>query len=192
MLTMVTLDKMLPSRKNHDVAIEKGYSILLWLTLSLNVCLNKPRKTESEVLLLQKKIATYLQLYRSLIGTQREKRSSCGLRLVKFHCLTHFPSQYRQSGNTYNYFGGFFESCTKTMSKRNLARTIRKHGRFVEDLMMLYFEQKVCDFSVMVLETHRKTVERLIPMTGEVPKPCEFFLHQVSDSVYFVTWDAVT
>jgi hypothetical protein len=105
MLTMVTLDKMLPSRKNHDVAIEKGYSRLLWLTLSLNLCLNKPRKTESEVLLLNKKIATYLQLYRSLIGPQRETRSPCGLHLVKFHCLTHFPSQYRQFGNTYNYFG---------------------------------------------------------------------------------------
>jgi hypothetical protein len=35
MLTMVRLDKMLPSRKNHDVAIEKGYSRLLWLTLLL-------------------------------------------------------------------------------------------------------------------------------------------------------------
>jgi hypothetical protein len=53
---MVTLDKMLPSRKNNYVAIEKGYSRLLWLTLSLNVCLNKLRKTESEVLVLQKKL----------------------------------------------------------------------------------------------------------------------------------------
>jgi hypothetical protein len=55
MLTMVTLDKILPSGNNHDVAIEKGYSRLLWLTLSLNVCLNKARKTESEVQMLQKK-----------------------------------------------------------------------------------------------------------------------------------------
>jgi hypothetical protein len=44
------------------------------------------------------------------------------------------------------------------MAKRNLARTTRKHGRFVEDLMMHYFEQKVCDFSVMVLETNSKTI----------------------------------
>jgi hypothetical protein len=122
MLTMVTLDKMLPSRKNHDVAIEKGYSRLLWITLSLNVCLNKLRKTEIEVLLLQKKIATYLQLYRSLIGPQRETRSPCRLRLVKFHCLTHFPSQYRQFGNTCNYFGGLFESCIKTMAKSNFGK----------------------------------------------------------------------
>jgi hypothetical protein len=45
-------------------------------------------------------IMTYLKLYRSLIGPQRETRSPCGLRLVKIHCLTHFPSQYRQFGNT--------------------------------------------------------------------------------------------
>jgi hypothetical protein len=56
-----------------------------------------------------------------------------------------------------------------------LARTTRKHGRFVEDLMMRYFEQKVCKFSVMVLETNSKTIERLIPTTGEVPKPRDFF-----------------
>jgi hypothetical protein len=55
MLTMVTLEKMLPSRNNHDVAIEKGYSRLLLITMSLNGCLNKPRKTESEVQMLQKK-----------------------------------------------------------------------------------------------------------------------------------------
>jgi hypothetical protein len=78
------------------------------------------------------------------------------------------------------------------MAKRNLARTTRKHGRFVENLMMRYFEQKVCDFSVMVLETNSKTIEILIPMTGEVPTQREFLLHQMSDSGYFVTSDAVT
>jgi hypothetical protein len=105
MPAMVILDKMLPSRKNHDVAIEKGYSRLLWLTLSLNVCLNNPRKTESEVLLLQKKNATYLQLYRSLIGLQRETRSPCGLRLVKFHCLTHFFLRVMHQDNGKMKFG---------------------------------------------------------------------------------------
>jgi hypothetical protein len=56
------------------------------------------------------------------------------------------------------------------MAKINLARTTRKHGRSVEDLLMRYFEQKVCDFSFMVIETNSKTIERLTPMTGEVPK----------------------
>jgi hypothetical protein len=139
-----------------------------------------------------RKNVTYLQLYRSLIGPQRETRSPCGIRLVKFHCLTPFLSQYRQFGNTYKYFGGFSESCIKTIAKRNFARTTRKHGRFVEDIMMHYFEEKVCDFSVMVLEKNSKTIERLIPMTGEVPKLHEFLLHQMSDIGYFVTWDAVT
>jgi hypothetical protein len=78
------------------------------------------------------------------------------------------------------------------MAQKNLARTTRKHGRFVEDLMMRYFEQKVCEFLVMVLETNSNTIERLIPTTGEVPKPSEFLLHQMSDSGYFVAWDAVT
>jgi hypothetical protein len=136
MLTMVILDKLLPSRNNHDVSIEKGYSRLLWLTMSLEVCLNKPRKTRIEVQILQKKFMMYPKLYQSLIGPQRKTRSPCGLRLVKFHRLTHFPSQYRQLSSTYNNFG--VEYCIKTMA-RNLARTTRKHGRFVEDLMMSYF-----------------------------------------------------
>jgi hypothetical protein len=55
MLTMVMLEKLLPSRNNPDVSIKKGHSRLLWLTLSLNICLNKPWKKESEVQLLQKK-----------------------------------------------------------------------------------------------------------------------------------------
>jgi hypothetical protein len=76
--------------------------------------------------------------------------------------------------------------------KKKLARTTRKHGRFVEDLMMRYFEQKVCEFSVMVLEKNSKTIERLIPTAGEVPKAREFLSHQMSDSGYFVAWDAVT
>jgi hypothetical protein len=45
MLTMVTLDKMFPSENYPDVSIEKGYSRLLWIILSLNIYLNKPRKT---------------------------------------------------------------------------------------------------------------------------------------------------
>jgi hypothetical protein len=47
----------------------------------------------------------------------------------------------------------------------------------VEDLMMHYFEQKVCEFSAMVLKTKSKTIERMIQMSGEVPKPLEFLLH---------------
>jgi hypothetical protein len=58
MLTMVVLDKMLPSINNPDVSIEKGYSRVLCLTLFLKVFLKKPKKTESEVQLL-KKIMTY-------------------------------------------------------------------------------------------------------------------------------------
>jgi hypothetical protein len=44
------------------------------------------------------------------------------------------------------------------MEKTNLAKTTRKHERFVEDLMMCYLEHKLCDFSVMALETNSKTI----------------------------------
>jgi hypothetical protein len=78
------------------------------------------------------------------------------------------------------------------MAKRNLARTTRKHGRFMEDLLMHYFEQKVCDFSVMVLHTNSKSTERLIPKAKQIPKKRETSLHLMSDSGFYVVWDDVT
>jgi hypothetical protein len=170
MLTLVTLEGMLPTRSAANTALCKRFSLLLWWTLSLNVCLNKPRKTESEVQDLERKISRYLQLYRSLIGPQREMKSKCGLRIVKLHALTHFPRQYREFGSTFNYFGGFFESCIKTMAKRNLARTTRKHGRFVDELMTRYYEQQVCQFSSMVLDS--KDQEKVIT------EHCKLTIHQ--------------
>jgi hypothetical protein len=177
---------------NPDVSIEKGYYRLLWFTLSLNVFLKNPRNIKSEVQLLPKKIMTYLKFYRSLIGPQRETRLPCDLRLVKFYCLAQFPSQYRKFGKTYNYFQGFFESCIKTMIKRNLARTTSNHGRSVEDLIMRYFEQKVCDFAVVVLHTNSKNMEILITKAKEIPTKRESSLNIMSDSGFYVVCDDVT
>jgi hypothetical protein len=78
------------------------------------------------------------------------------------------------------------------MAKRNLARTTRKHGMVLEDLMMLYFEKKVCDFSVMVLYTNSKIMEILIPKAKQIPKKSETSLHLISDSAFYVVWDDVT
>jgi hypothetical protein len=64
MLTMVCLDGMLPSRNMPNQNLIKRFSHLLWLTLSLNVCLNKPEKTASEVDDLERKTIKYLSLYR--------------------------------------------------------------------------------------------------------------------------------
>jgi hypothetical protein len=69
------------------------------------------------------------------------------------------------------------------MARRNLAKITRKHGSFVEDLMMRYFEQKVCDFSVMVLDTNSKSMERFIPKAKQIPKKRETSFHLMSDSV---------
>jgi hypothetical protein len=135
---------------------------------------------------------TYLKLYQSLIGPHRETRSPFGLQLVKFHCLTHFPRQYRKFGTNYNYFGDFFESSIKTMAQRNLAITTRKHGRSVEDQLMRYFEQKVCDFSVMVLDKKSKSMERLIPKAKQIPKKRKTALHLILDSGFYVVWDDAT
>ena len=152
MLTMVCLDGMLPSRNLPNQNLIKRFSHLLWLTLSLNVCLNKPEKTASEVDDLERKTIKYVSLYRELVGPQREMNSRCGLRIVKMHALTHFAQQYRDFGNTATYFGGFFESCIKTMAKQNMNRTSKKHSKFLEELMMRYYEQQVCKVSDQYLD----------------------------------------
>jgi hypothetical protein len=107
----------------------------------------KARKTASEVDDLERKTIKYLSLYRELFGPQREMNSRCGLRIVKIHGLTHFAQQYRDFGNTATYFGGFFQSCIKTMAKQNMNRTSKRHATFLEELMMRYYEQHVCKVS---------------------------------------------
>jgi hypothetical protein len=62
----------------------------------------------------------------------------------------------------------------------------------VEYLMMRYFEQKVCDFAVMVLRTKSKNMEILIPKAKEIPKKRESSLHLMSNSDFYVVWDDVT
>jgi hypothetical protein len=113
MLTMVTLDGMLPTKQAPYSIPCRQFAKLLWLTLSLNVCLNKPTKTETQLCELEHKIKKYQELYRSLVGPQREMMSKTGIHIVKFHCMSHFPKQYREFGSTFNYFGGFFNPALK-------------------------------------------------------------------------------
>jgi hypothetical protein len=58
--------------------------------------------------------------------------------------------------------------------------------------MMLYVEQKVCDFSVIVIDTNINIMERLIHKAKQVPKKFELSLHLMSDSGFYVVWDDVT
>jgi hypothetical protein len=74
MLTMVCLDGMLPSRNMPKRNLIKRFCHLLWLTLSLNVYLNKPETMGSEVDDLERKTIKYLSLHRKLAGTQREMK----------------------------------------------------------------------------------------------------------------------
>jgi hypothetical protein len=159
MLTMVTLDGMLPTKQAPDSILCRQFAKLLWLTLSLNVCLNKSTKTETVLCELEHKLKKYQELYRSLVGPQREMMSKTGMRIVKFHCMSHFPKQYGEFGSAFNYFGGFFEACIKTMVIFLKQRTTKKHSRFVEDLMTRYYEQQVCAVSTLSLDTTQKTNE---------------------------------
>jgi hypothetical protein len=79
-----------------------------------------------------------------------------------------------------------------TISEDSSSRASRQWRKKIGKDHQEALEQEVCEFSVMVLETNSKTIERLIPTTGEVPKPREFLLHQMSDSGYCVAWDGVT
>jgi hypothetical protein len=127
------------SEKSQLCDMKTLFAQLLWWTLFINVCLNKMEKTSKEVDELEHKFVRHLGLYRSIIDPQRETRSSCGLRIVKLHALPHFPKQFREDRCYFNYFGGFFESCIKTTAKRNIARTTKYHGKFVDELMTIYF-----------------------------------------------------
>ncbi|MGH3053351.1 MAG: hypothetical protein ACRDL7_00040 [Gaiellaceae bacterium] len=128
--------------------VEAKYSLLMWRSLSLEVMLTKEHYTPSYLKLLESRMRSYLDLYRDVIGPQRELESVCGLRLPKFHGATHFVDQIRRFGSHHNISGTYLESCLKPFVKQPIGRTSRQHSRFIFELMIRNYEYNVVDIAV--------------------------------------------
>jgi hypothetical protein len=89
---------------NHD--LEKDFTTLLWLCISMNDILHSPIFSSECIEILETRIQRFLQVTRVMIGDQREFASLAGLRLAKFHGMLHYPQMIKKFGTPLNFWGG--------------------------------------------------------------------------------------
>jgi hypothetical protein len=144
LLTMVCLESLLKlSDEEEAQKVESDMALLLWLSLSLEQLLTQDNYSELEVKSISVKLTKYLELFQSTVGPWRELMSSCGLRLVKFHAMKHFPRQIRNYGTPHNFSGVYLESALKQLVKQPTKRTTRQHSRYEYDLLLRHYEMLI-------------------------------------------------
>ena len=104
LLTIFSMGGML-GPENTD--LEKDFTLLLWLGISINDSLFLPQYTETCVMTLKERINRFMSVTKTLVGPQREMPSQIGLRMAKFHGMKHYPHLIRKFGSPLNFFSGF-------------------------------------------------------------------------------------
>ena len=103
-LCLLTILSMGGMMGNHD--LEKDFTTLLWLCISMNDILHSPIFSSDCIEILETRIQRFLQVTRLVIGDQREFASKAGLRIAKFHGMQHYPQMIRKFGMPLNFWGG--------------------------------------------------------------------------------------
>ena len=89
------------------VELERDFTLLLWLGISMNNNLSQKVYTADCLSILSERTVRFLTVTKALIGDQREYSLSAGLWLVKlFHGLLHYVDQIKKFGSPLNDFGG--------------------------------------------------------------------------------------
>ena len=92
------------------VELERDFTLLLWLGISMNDNLSQKVYTANCLSILREHTVRFwfLTVTKALIGDQREYSLSAGLWLVKFHGLLHYVDQIKKFGSPLRYyFGGW-------------------------------------------------------------------------------------
>ena len=89
------------------VELERDFTLLLWLGISMNDNLSQKVYTADCLSILSERTVQFLTVTKALIGNQCKYSLSAGLRLVKFHGLLHYVDQIKKFGSPLNYFGGW-------------------------------------------------------------------------------------
>ena len=151
---MVSLEKIIKGEHATSSLLEKKYSYLLWMSLSLEVLLTMEEyQKKSFIKKIEKKIIYYMKCYREVVGPQREVHSKVGLRTTQFHSLKHFFFYIKMFGSPHNFSGIYLESALKPFLKEQTKRTTQQHNRFLLDLMNRVFEMMV----IWSLDGQKKT-----------------------------------
>lgn len=149
LLSLVAMKGIFYETKKNDKAqhsklrkLEKHFSLLLLLMLSLEARLTQEEYKESELLQLESDIRLFLRFYRTVLGPFAEALSTSGLRIPKFHALLHFPRYIRWHGATTNFFGGFLEAFQRLLVKIPCQRSSKKHATFQNEILKRNYEKR--------------------------------------------------
>ena len=78
------------------VELERDFTLLLWLGISMNDNLSQKVYTADCLSVLSECTAWFLTVTRALFSEQREYSLSAGLQLVKLHGLLHYVDQIKK------------------------------------------------------------------------------------------------
>ena len=88
------------------VELERDFTLLLWLGISMNDNLSQKVYTDDCLSILSERTVRFLTVTRALIGDQCKYSSLAGLWLmILFHGLLHYVDQTKKFGSPLNYFG---------------------------------------------------------------------------------------
>ena len=90
------------------VELERDFTLLLWLCISMNDNLSQKVYTADCLSILSERTVwfRFLTVTKALIGDQREYSLSAGLQLVKIHGLLHYVDQIKKFGSPLRYYFG--------------------------------------------------------------------------------------
>ena len=126
--------------------VKSDFTILLWLSISLNDNLNMGVYTEECI-----NIRRNLAMTKAITGEQRELVSSVAYCIPKFHGMTHYPHLIKKFGTPINFFGGFLESFLKEKLKRPSKRVNGHTHRLQHDILLRSYEGRQYSLARKVL-----------------------------------------
>ena len=92
------------------VELERDFTLLLWLGISMNDNLCQKVYTANCLSILSERTVwfRFLAVTKALIGDQHEYSLLAGLWLVKFHGLLHYVDQIKKFGSPLSYYFGYW------------------------------------------------------------------------------------
>jgi len=161
-LTIFSMGGMMGSENMH---LEKDFTLLLWLCISINDTLFIPQYTSTCIDILEERVKRFMSVTKIMIGPQWEMISQIGLRMAKFHGMKHYPHLIRKFGSPLNFFGGYLESFLKDKLKRPSKSANGQLHRLKPDILTRSNETRQFSFARKIVfasdslhtENHKQT-----------------------------------
>jgi hypothetical protein len=139
LLTTFSMGEMMGSENMH---LEKDFTLLLWLCISINDTLFILQYTSTCIDILEEWVKRFMSVTKIMIGPQREMIFQIGLWMAKFHGMKHYPHLIRNFGFPLNFFGEYLESFLKDRLKRPSKRVNGQLHRLKHDILTRSYETR--------------------------------------------------